>query len=222
MTRNDELNAGLEWTLTAEWALLKVAEWREASAAVTLSILQGEVPDTQAAQDRFQMALAGVCGLGGEELRVLAAEVVQREAKFEALTLERDRLAHELRLLREAVGAPAWTTIPLDLARAVLTVGRAQWGVTVTQDAEAHGAMMAQSVRLTAEHFQQGDEAQAMQVVFLEGTDVVIAYTGTSPYSGTTAQGMTAAWNRLHEDCAEAVAHASLSSDTPERSGGEG
>lgn len=92
-------------------------------------------------------------------------------------------------------------TIPPEIAAVILAIGPAQWGVSVGQTASEHGEMMTRSVRLTAEHFGQGDEPQPMQMLLREGTDTVIAYVGTSPHSAQAARGMTAAWNYLHRDC---------------------
>lgn len=160
----------------------------------------------------------------GEVLELLALMV---EAKREADTLpegsdkrrarftEYVNYEHRLRQLDpahlRALAAPQQptpereaarvATIPPEIAAVILAIGPAQWGVSVRQTDSEHGEMMTRSVRLTAEHFGQGDEPQPMQMLLREGTDTVIAYVGTSPHSAQAARGMTAAWNYLHRDC---------------------
>ena len=164
----------------------------------------------------------------GEVLTLVALMV---EAKYEADTLpegsdqRRARFAeyvnyeHRLRQFDpahlRALAAPQpereaarLATIPPEIAAVILAIGPAQWGVSVRQTAAEHGEMMTRSVRLTAEHFGQGDEPQPMQMLLREGTDTVIAYVGTSPHSAQAARGMTAAWNYLHRDCQALTAKA--------------
>lgn len=77
MTRNDELKAGQGLSVERVRALLKAGE-----------------------------SFAGANELMGHA-HVLAEAYLGSEERVEALALERDRLAHELRLLQEAVGGSA-------------------------------------------------------------------------------------------------------------------
>lgn len=88
--------------------------------------------------------------------------------------------------------------LPIDIAELVIRIGRAEWGQTEAHDAEGHAAHIAESVRITADHFQQ-DEPQHMHGLYIEGTGTVICHTGTSPNSPQIARALTGAWNRLHD-----------------------
>lgn len=114
---------------------------------------------------------AGESFAGANELmghaHVLAEAYLGSEAQLEAVTLERDRLAHELRLLREAVGGLSQ-----------------KWAQKADDCGEA------------AMRFEEGSEAGASM--------------------GATSS--------TYDKCASAarLILTPLSSDTPERSGGEG
>ena len=89
-------------------------------------------------------------------------------------------------------------TLPPDLAKCVLDVGKVEWGATDPHDADGHADHIRTSVNLTAEHFQQA-EPQQMHGLYIEGTGTVICHTGTSPNSPRTAQLLTGAWNWFHD-----------------------
>ncbi len=89
-------------------------------------------------------------------------------------------------------------TLPPDLAKWVLDVGKVEWGATDPHDADGHADHIRTSVNLTAEHFQQA-EPQQMHGLYIEGTGTVICHTGTSPNSPRTAQLLTGAWNWFHD-----------------------
>lgn len=88
--------------------------------------------------------------------------------------------------------------LPEDIASAIRSIGKAEWGATARKSAEDHAADVANSVRLTAEHFGQ-TEPQPMHGLYVEGTETVICHTGTSPNSAVHAQALTGAWNWLHD-----------------------
>lgn len=90
-------------------------------------------------------------------------------------------------------------TIPADLAALVLKIGRAQWGSTEELDGAAHAAHVAESVRLTAKHFEQ-EGPQQMHGLYIDGTETVICHTGTSPNSPEIARALTGAWNWLYDN----------------------
>lgn len=96
-------------------------------------------------------------------------------------------------------GRTAVAQIPQDIAELVLRVGRAEWGSTPAHDADGHAEHIAESVRLTAEHFGQ-TEPQKMSGLYIEGTGTVICHTGTSPNSPGIARALTGAWNWLHDN----------------------
>lgn len=86
--------------------------------------------------------------------------------------------------------------LPAEIAELVNRVGRAEWGATAAHDADGHGQHVADSVRMTAAHFEQ-TEPQPMNGLYVEGTETVICHTGTSPNSAAIAQALTGAWNWL-------------------------
>lgn len=117
----------------------------------------------------------------------LAGAELEQEKRIEDLTLERDRLAHELRLLREAVGAPAplpWHHI--ETGGVYTEVCRAELRSTIT----VHGA----------------------DLVVYRGTDGRLWARDADEFLERFTQ--LEGWLKAEP--------ASLSSDTPERSGGEG
>lgn len=95
--------------------------------------------------------------------------------------------------------------IPEDLASLLRELGRAEWGQTHAHDAEGHGKHVAESVRMTTEHFGQ-DGPQHMHGLYLEGTETVICHTGTSPNSPQVARVLTGAWNYLLDNLPPAPA----------------
>lgn len=96
--------------------------------------------------------------------------------------------------------------IPREIADQVLAMGRVQWGATAEYTEAGHLAHVAESLRITREHFNFEDVPVAMHGLYLEGTDTVLCHTGTSPNSGANAQALTGAWNWLYDQCA-ALAH---------------
>lgn len=93
--------------------------------------------------------------------------------------------------------------LPADIADHVLKLGRVEWGQTFAHDADGHGQHVADSVRATAAHFGQADD-QHMHGLWLEGTDTVLAHTGTSPNAPKTTQALVGAWNWLVDQAARA------------------
>lgn len=88
--------------------------------------------------------------------------------------------------------------LPSEIATFVRMIGRVEWGATDAQDAASHGADVANSVRLTADHFKQ-EGPQQLHGLYVEGTHVVVCHTGTSPNTPGIAQALTGAWNLLHD-----------------------
>lgn len=93
---------------------------------------------------------------------------------------------------RAAEGAPLAT----DVAELVNRIGRAEWGATDAVDADGHGKHVANSVRITAAHFDQTGP-QRMQGLYVAGTETVICHVGTSPNSPAVARALAGAWNHL-------------------------
>lgn len=92
-------------------------------------------------------------------------------------------------------------SIPRDIADQVLSMGRAEWGATASLDQAGHLAHLAESLRLTREHFNFEDTPVPMHGLYLDG-ETVLCHTGTSPNSGANAQALTGAWNWLYDQCA--------------------
>lgn len=95
----------------------------------------------------------------------------------------------------------AGISVPPEIVELVISLGAVQWGQTAAFDADGHGAHVAESVRLTEDHFQHGSP-QHMHGLYLEGTGVVVCHTGTSPNSPQIARALTGAWNWLLGECA--------------------
>ena len=100
---------------------------------------------------------------------------------------------------------PAMMTLPPEIADHILKIGRVEWGQTHAHDADGHGAHIARSVRLTAEAFEQEGD-QHMHGLWLEGTETVVAHTGTSPNAPATTQALVGMWNWFHDQAALAAA----------------
>lgn len=108
----------------------------------------------------------------------------------------KDSLAKADLILATTPTPAADIVIPTDIAEHVLSLGRVEWGQTPAHDAEGHGAHVVNSVRLTAEHFEQTGD-QHMHGLWLAGTETVLCHTGTSPNAPKTTQALVGVWNWL-------------------------
>ena len=90
-------------------------------------------------------------------------------------------------------------SIPEHIAAKLVELGPVEWGATEPMGDLAHGAHVANSVALTAEHFGQ-TEPQRMHGLYLNGTETVVCHTGTSPNAAVIAQALAGAWNWLVEE----------------------
>lgn len=147
-------------------------------------------------------------GVNVAELHRLALEASDTKSTGRKVRHARDELVRICLSLggeTAPVETPAdeGTDIPPEIVEIVTLIGPAQWSRTPAQTPEEHGEGMARSVRLTAEHFNQGDEPQHMQMLVREGTDIVIGYTGTSPHSAQITRALAGAWNHLHQLCVQ-------------------
>ena len=88
--------------------------------------------------------------------------------------------------------------IPRDIAEQVLSMGLVEWGATDRKLAADHSADFTETLRKTREHFNFEDVPVQMHGLYLEGTETVLCFTGTSPNSGANAQALAGAWNWLH------------------------
>lgn len=84
--------------------------------------------------------------------------------------------------------------VPKEIRDFIVSIGRAEWGQTPAHDADGHGKHIADSVRITAAHFDQMED-QTMHGLYIEGTRTIICHTGTSPNSPKSAQALTGMWN---------------------------
>jgi hypothetical protein len=96
-------------------------------------------------------------------------------------------------------------SIPSAIAEQVLSMGRAEWAATAELTETGHLEHLAESLRLTREHFNFEDVPVRMHGLYLDGTETVLCHTGTSPNSGANAQALAGAWNWLHDQCASAM-----------------
>lgn len=121
----------------------------------------------------------------------LAVAQLERDARLSDLT------DAEMDGLIAAILKVDWKArLPADIAERVLATGYVEWGQTPALSPEAHGAHVAASCRLTAEHFGQQDD-QHMHGLYPIGTETVVCHTGTSPNSALNARALTGAWNWL-------------------------
>lgn len=93
----------------------------------------------------------------------------------------------------------------LEMMRVAASLGRVEWGTTPEHNADGHAAHVKKSVQITAEIFDQS-ESQQMHGVYIEGSETVIAHTGTSPNSPTHARILTGLWNKFVADAERAIA----------------
>lgn len=88
-------------------------------------------------------------------------------------------------------------TIPEEIARHMVKIGRVEWGsVKAKPDAE-HIADFADTLRLTRETFANPEGDTPIHGVFLTGSETVVCHTGTSPNSPVNAQIMAGLWNSV-------------------------
>ncbi|WP_043801911.1 hypothetical protein [Deinococcus gobiensis] len=114
MTRNDELKAGQGLSVERVRELLDgrtPGEWK------VYKYWNGRL-DVHSPTGEDDTCTSGITYPTAVDMELLALApalgeaLISSEARVEALTLERDRLAHELRLLREAVGGEGRVTLP--------------------------------------------------------------------------------------------------------------
>lgn len=89
------------------------------------------------------------------------------------------------------------STIPPDLAKRILAVGKIEWGAVANKTDEQHIADFADSLRITREHFGLEPGNHALHGCYLAGTETVVCHTGTSPNSPTHAQIIAGLWNSV-------------------------
>ena len=85
------------------------------------------------------------------------------------------------------------------MAEAAIKIGKVEWGTTHALPAEGHALHVLESVKITADNFDQTED-QKMHGLYIEGSETVICHTGTSPNSPTHARILTALWNRFVEE----------------------
>lgn len=105
------------------------------------------------------------------------------------------------------------SNLPDDIISSLLSIGRVEWGSTAEQSDEAHVEDFKNTLRLTREYFKTG-EIQALHGLYLEGENVVVCHTGTSPNSPQHARILAGAWNQL-VDLAEASARENATAPEP-------
>lgn len=88
-------------------------------------------------------------------------------------------------------------TIPPDLAKRMLEVGKIEWGAVANKSDEQHVSDFADSLRLTREHFGLDSGDHALNGCYLAGTETVVCHTGTSPNSATHAKIIAGLWNSV-------------------------
>lgn len=102
----------------------------------------------------------------------------------------------------KAENPSAGVSIPPQIVEQVLSMGKVEWGATAAYTDAGHLEHLAESLRITREHFDFEDIPVPMHGLYLEGTETVLCHTGTSPNSGANAQALAGAWNWLVDQCA--------------------
>ena len=114
---------------------------------------------------------------------------------LEAIAAERDA-ANERAASQAFVDL---ASVPGDLKDTIRRMGAIEWGATAAKPAEEHAADTLSSVTKTAEHFAQAGDQQ-MHGCYLQGSEVVICHTGTSPNSPNNARLIVGLWNWLFSE----------------------
>lgn len=86
--------------------------------------------------------------------------------------------------------------LPDDIRNALLAMGAAEWGAVGPKDDVAHVSDTADALAATREHFKL-EGPQQMHGVYVAGSEIAIALTGTSPNSANHARIIVGAWNWL-------------------------
>ncbi|WP_288482352.1 hypothetical protein [uncultured Deinococcus sp.] len=230
MTRNDELKAGqglsvervralLDGRTPGEWKVYKYWNGRlDVHSPTGEDDTCTSVITYPTAVDVELLALAPALG----------EALISSEARVEAVTLERDRLAHELRLLREAVETASRHQLA-HLVGAPLPVHDTDLGTHCHDDQHPHQHLYAALHRPRGEEGDQ-DGATGHQSNLAQGTpDQAPQRTAGDQDEGQCGDATQPQGKRHMLPSRDVlrghrgvVTDALLSSDTPERSGGEG
>ena len=95
--------------------------------------------------------------------------------------------------------------LPDDLTQRLLEAGPVVWGHTGPKFDVDHIADFTDTLRKTKEYFGTTDDATDLQGVYLDGTEIVVAHTGTSPNSAAHARLIVGLWNALHDVAKQAL-----------------
>jgi len=86
-----------------------------------------------------------------------------------------------------------------EMQKAALDIGHVEWGTTHARDSDGHAEHIRNTIDITAKTFDQTGD-QMMHGLYVEGTNIVVSHTGTSPNSPTHARILTALWNKFVDD----------------------
>lgn len=89
------------------------------------------------------------------------------------------------------------SSIPEELARRMIAVGKVEWGAVKAKTDEEIVSDFSDTLRKTREDFKTPDGPQSIHGVFLIGTETVVCHTGTSPNSPVHAQIIAGLWNSV-------------------------
>jgi hypothetical protein len=92
-------------------------------------------------------------------------------------------------------------SIPEDIVKRVIAIGRIEWGAVEEKTDEDIVAWFTANLAKTREHFGFTDDKTKLHGCYVEGEDIVLCHTGNSPNSPTHARAMAGAWNHLPELC---------------------
>lgn len=87
-------------------------------------------------------------------------------------------------------------TLPDDIVKSLLAIGRVEWAATDVQSDEEHLSDFERTLKLTRDNFKTEGNV-SLHFVAIEDTGTVVAHTGTSPNSAQHARVLAGAWNQL-------------------------
>jgi hypothetical protein len=89
------------------------------------------------------------------------------------------------------------STIPDDLKRRMIAVGKIEWGAIKAKTDEQHIADFANTLAITRKDHDLPEDPRELHGVFIAGTETVVCHTGTSPNSPAHAQIIAGLWNSV-------------------------
>lgn len=89
------------------------------------------------------------------------------------------------------------STIPDELKKRMIAVGKVEWGAIKAKPDEEHVTDFADTLAITRKDHNLPDGPRELHGVFIAGSETVVCHTGSSPNSPTHAQIMAGLWNSV-------------------------